>query len=200
MKEMSKKKVAKIQLILLGNTEAGKSSILRYLKDGTFLSKTYTTIGVDFISKTFTIDDQEVFVKIWDTAGQERFHTIAKSYYRHCQGALLVFDVNDHDSFTGINKWISNVNAYANTKVIKYLVGNKIDKEDHAVTNEEAKKFAKSKKLKYYETSAKTGQNISEVILDITSEVYHTYQEKKKTDDEFELNADTKNKSKDKCC
>lgn len=34
-----------------------------------------------------------------DTAGQERFHALGPIYYRDSNGAILVYDITDEDSF-----------------------------------------------------------------------------------------------------
>lgn len=40
-----------------------------------------------------------VFVCVQDTAGQERFHALGPIYYRDSNGAILVYDITDEDSF-----------------------------------------------------------------------------------------------------
>jgi len=39
------------------------------------------------------------FKTIKDTAGQERYHALSPIYYRGSQGAFLVYDITDIDSF-----------------------------------------------------------------------------------------------------
>lgn len=34
-----------------------------------------------------------------DTAGQERYHALSPIYYRGSNGAFLVYDITDEDSF-----------------------------------------------------------------------------------------------------
>jgi Ras-related protein Rab-18 len=79
-----------------------------------------------------------------DTAGQERFRTITSSYYRGAQGIILgaclhccsakypdsptVYDVSNRESFDALPRWYSELETYVNDKVVKILVGNKVDK------------------------------------------------------------------------
>lgn len=64
-----------------------------------------------------------------DTAGQERFRTLTPNYYRDGQGAVLVYDVSNRDSFTCLETWINELNRYSTkTNIIKMVVGNKIDR------------------------------------------------------------------------
>ena len=166
-----KKKGTKIQLITLGDHMVGKTSILTRFKDDSFSQSTYTTIGIDFVSKVMNIASKSVRVKIWDTAGQDRFQTITHSFYNQCQGVLFVYDVGSQESFEDISKWLEGVNTNAKTSVIKYLLANKIDIEKREVTKEEGEKKAAEYNMKYFEVSAKSGININEAILSISEEV-----------------------------
>lgn len=52
-----------------------------------------------FLEKKLNISGRRVTLSIWDTAGQERFHALGPIYYRDSNGALLVYDITDEDSF-----------------------------------------------------------------------------------------------------
>lgn len=165
-------KSRKLQIITLGDHMVGKTSILRRFNDGTFTFSTYTTIGIDFVAKDVKIGQDKIPVKIWDTAGQDRFHTITHSFYKQCQGVLLVFDVGSKKSFESVHKWMNNIQNHSDKGIIKYLIGNKVDTEKREVTAEEAQKVADQYGMSYYETSAKLNKNISEVIMKLVNEVY----------------------------
>eukprot|EP00826_Nyctotherus_ovalis_P030584 TRINITY_DN2440_c0_g2_i3.p1 TRINITY_DN2440_c0_g2~~TRINITY_DN2440_c0_g2_i3.p1 ORF type:complete len:196 (+),score=42.49 TRINITY_DN2440_c0_g2_i3:180-767(+) len=162
----------RIQLITLGDHKVGKTSMLKRYSFNKFNYETYPTIGVDFVSKKVTIDSHPVLIKIWDTAGQDRFHTITYSFYKHCQGVLLVFDVGSKESLNNVHAWIENIEANAEEQAIKYLIGNKIDCEQREVTAEEAKRVAYKYGMKYYEVSAKMGENVDAAITSLAEEVY----------------------------
>lgn len=51
------------------------------------------------MTKRINIDGDRVNLSIWDTAGQEKFHALGPIYYRDSQGAILVYDITDEDSF-----------------------------------------------------------------------------------------------------
>ena len=73
-----------------------------------------------------------------DTAGLERFKTITSSYYKVAHGIILVYDITDRESFSGIQNWMAEVEKYANDNVTRILVGNKSDLESsRAVSFEE---------------------------------------------------------------
>ncbi len=56
-------------------------------------------------------------MQIWDTAGQERFRTLTQSYYKGAYGIILVYAIDDLDSFKEIEIWIQNVKSYAKADI-----------------------------------------------------------------------------------
>ena len=170
MSSLGKKK--KLQIITLGDHMVGKTSILKRFNDGTFTFSTYTTIGIDFVSKEVKIGSDKVPVKIWDTAGQDRFHTITHTFYKQCQGVLLVFDVGSKKSFDSVHKWMNNIQNHSDKNIIKYLIGNKMDTEKREVSNEDAMKVAQQYGMSYYETSARLNKNITEAITSLVKDIY----------------------------
>jgi small GTP-binding protein len=96
--------VSKIKIILLGDSEVGKTSILCKFSNPEFdLTKhdSEATTGYEFISLKEKYMGQEVQVDIWDTIGQDRFDSIATNYYRSSSGAVLVYDISSRNSFEG---------------------------------------------------------------------------------------------------
>merc|ERR1712222_281916 len=79
--------------IIVGDTAVGKSCLLLQFTDKRFQPVHDLTIGVEFGSRTISIDDNQIKLQIWDTAGQEKFRSITRSYYRGAAGALLVYDI-----------------------------------------------------------------------------------------------------------
>ena len=168
---MEPEKQRKVQIITLGDHMVGKTSILRRFNDGTFTMATYTTIGIDFVAKNVPVGEDMVSVKIWDTAGQDRFHTITHSFYKQCQGVLLVFDVGSKQSFINVHKWMSNIERHADKEIVKYLLGNKTDTDKREVTKEEAQAVGQEYHMRYFECSAKENQNIEEPIVRLVNEI-----------------------------
>ena len=153
------------KVLLLGDSDVGKSSlILRYTEE-TFSSKLVNSIGVDFKMKKKEIDGKVIKVQIWDTAGHERFRAITYSYYRGANAIIIVFDLSDKKSFISITEWLKQIEKHAKENVYKFLVGNKSDLvEERKVSFKEAKDYADEHDLPYIETSAKEGININELF------------------------------------
>jgi Ras-related protein Rab-21 len=66
-------------------------------------------------------------VAIWDTAGQERFHALGPIYYRDADGALLVYDTTDTDSFAKVKSWVKELRKMVGEGIVIVIAGNKID-------------------------------------------------------------------------
>ena len=68
-----------------------------------------------------------VRLQIHDTAGQERFRHVTRSYYRDIHGAIIVYDITDSESFKNVKHWIQDLGQNAPEKIVKILIGNKVD-------------------------------------------------------------------------
>ena len=88
------------------------------------------------------------------------------------QGILLVYDITDKESFNCIKTWISEIQKYAQSDVVKLLIGNKCDLESkREIEFEEGKKLAENLGMDFLETSAKMTQGIDEAFVKMTKEV-----------------------------
>ena len=153
------------KLLMIGDSGVGKSSLLLRFASDQFEDSYMTTVGLDFKIRTVEVDGKVVKLQMWDTAGQERFRTITSSYYRGAQGIVVVYGLDDKKSFENVKQWVELIDRYAGEGVVKLLVGNKCDVEARQVTREEAEKFAEELKMRYMETSAKTGENVEETFM-----------------------------------
>lgn len=164
----------KCQLLIIGDSTVGKTSILSRFTNGTFNANYLATVGLDFFTKDEVINGKNVRIKIWDTAGQERYKALTKGFFRNAQGIMVVYDVTNLETFDNLKYWIDSIKTHmgeGKESVPVIIIGNKIDASEKEVKNEEASKFANEKGYKYFETSAKTGEGIEISIRYLVSEV-----------------------------
>ncbi|CAD8198123.1 unnamed protein product [Paramecium pentaurelia] len=160
-----------IKVLLIGNSGVGKTQILLRYTENQFKTSFLSTIGIDFKIKKISVDEKVIKMQIWDTAGQERYQTITQTYYKGAMGIILVFAVNDQESFHDIEKWMNQIKQHASDNIIKVLIGNKTDLPDRCITYEQAMKMAQKYNIPYFETSAKEGTNINDTFQQIAKQI-----------------------------
>jgi len=144
----------------------GKTSlVLRYMEDR-FNAQHLSTLQASFVTRKVSLEDgRKAQLNIWDTAGQERFHALGPIYYRGSDGALLVYDITDQDSFQKVKSWVRELRQMRGTKIALIIVGNKTDlSEQRAVAHEEALQYARTVGAQYVETSAKENEGVAELF------------------------------------
>ncbi|KAM9974827.1 hypothetical protein ACTFIW_008294 [Dictyostelium discoideum] len=160
------------KVLLIGDSDVGKTSIVKRFSDDTFDEDLLCTIGVEFKMKEVKVDGKKVDLCIWDTAGQEKFRALISSYYRGAHGIILTYDVTKRESFDNLNYWLNEVENFANrSNLVKLLVGNKIDKENREVTREEGAEFAKKKAMLFIECSAKSKIGIQQAFEELAQKI-----------------------------
>lgn len=164
-----------LKILIIGESDVGKSSLLLRFTDDVFDPGLAATIGVDFKVKTVSIDGNKAKLAIWDTAGSERFRTLTPSYYRGAQGAILVYDVSNRQSFQKLDQWLYELETYSTrTNIVKMLVGNKIDKDTRAVTRDEGMKYARKHSMLFIEASAKTCDGVQCAFEELVEKILQT--------------------------
>ena len=192
------------KILTIGESNVGKTCVLRRFVENKFLKTHLATIGIDFKTKNITVDDKEIKLKIWDTAGQERFRNITNQYYKGADGIILIFDITDQNSFDKIQDWINQINSNTQTDEIGLiLIGNKKDLDNNRIISfKEGDALGKELGIKYFETSALSGEGIDEAFKYVTKEIL----KKKKldnNDDKGKIDLESsknRKKNKDGCC
>jgi GTPase SAR1 family protein len=168
------------KVVIVGESGTGKSSLLVAFTDpGHFQPLHHTTIGVEFGSKNVIARSGHVVkLQLWDTAGQEAFRAIVRSYYRGTAAAVVVFDVTRRASFVALDSWLRELREHkddgegapqarlghaASGRPRRVLiVGNKSDRaSEREVSVDEGRAFAAARGVDYFETSARTGDNVA---------------------------------------
>lgn len=164
----------KIQLIMIGESSVGKTSLINRYTKNIFNTNHLETTGIEFNSREEKINNKIIRVKIWDTAGQEIFHSLTKNFYRKADGIIIVYDVTNKDSFDKIHDWVKSVhdNIDSYREIHMLIVGNKIDlEESRQVSKEEGEKISKYFDIPYFEASAKNANGVRNFMMKIIKDV-----------------------------
>merc|ERR1712033_94200 len=95
------------KIIVLGDSNVGKTCLTFRFCVGKFPDRTEATIGVDFREKTMEVEGETIKLQLWDTAGQERFRkSMVQHYYRNVHAVVFVYDVTKISSFENMPNWI----------------------------------------------------------------------------------------------
>ena len=162
------------KILILGDTEVGKTSFILRFCDNTFPEESITTIGIDTKTKFIKFEDKKIQLVIWDTAGQERFRSIAKNSIKGADGILIMYAVDNKKSFDAIKKWINNIKDCLNIDKIGLIVtGNKCDvpESEVQVDKEMAKDLEEKEKVSVMEVSAKNDINVNEAFIKLIEQM-----------------------------
>jgi small GTP-binding protein len=186
-----------LRIIILGISEVGKTCIWLKYFDDKFYENSISTIGIDFKTKFFVFNGVKVKVNYVDTAGQERFQSISANYLKNSNGIMFVYSIDNRQSLVKLNEWMKTV---AGSQKPIVLIGNKCDLENRDVDTQEGEEYAKKYNCKFYETSAKTGQNVNEVFHDIALLTYEAMKSTIKTNKNVKLTQSNVGGKKNSCC
>jgi small GTP-binding protein len=194
---MEKKYADKFNVMMIGDEKVGKTAILERFLKKTFLSERKQTIGIEHYDKVIKQDNRDFLFKVWDTAGQEKFRVMSRSYYQKAHGMILTCAINNRDSFNNIRVWLNSIKDSVGVENIQLIIiANKCDlDEERVITEDEIKEKADELGIQYFETSAKSGQNVDEAFDAIFKNVYNSVYKRKG----FSLN-EKGNHSDSHCC
>ncbi|MBM4425516.1 MAG: GTP-binding protein [Chloroflexi bacterium] len=156
-----------IKVVVAGDGNVGKTSLVRRYCEGKFEASRVMTIGVDFQTKVVELPGGAVKLSIWDMAGQDRFAVMRPGFYKGSRAAALVFDVTDGESFADLRRWHAEITKVTPRQKF-VVVGNKIDLP-RAVESSAIAEYAASIHAAYVETSAATGEGVPKLFETLAS-------------------------------
>ena len=159
------------KVVFVGDAAVGKTQIIsRYVKN--FFDDDYThTIGTEYAVKEVEINNKKIKLQLWETTEYEKYKSIIGDIYKKAEIIVLVYAINNRESFDNISDWVKKVKTY-NKNVKFLLVGNKCDLgKERVVTKEEANEYAEKNDMKFFEVSAYAGTNIENMFNSIIPEL-----------------------------
>ena len=207
--------------IIIGDPYVGKSSLINKAIKQKFEPNYNPTLGFDYFLFHIRIKNKILKLQIWDTCGQEIYQSLITNFYRNSSVAFMVYSIDNKESFDHIDNWLKEIKYTNNPDTKIFLIGNKTDLDnERKVSFEEGKIYANNYEFSaFYETSAKTGDKVDEIMIKAAKLLYDDYIEYQKikinskkdesvinsinkSNRDFELNSESSRKPvrKKKCC
>ncbi|PSN57756.1 hypothetical protein C0J52_00348 [Blattella germanica] len=170
-----------LKIILLGDANVGKTSIINRFINQSFMDNYQATIGIDFNTKLVQISrNVAARIHVYDLSGNERMANISKSYFRKTNGAFIVYDESNPSSMLDTLKWkqhlIANADIQDGSPLHCVLLGNKCD--NITLTEERLtiiQKFVEDNEFSnFFSTSAKEDIGINEAFDFLIKEMAKT--------------------------
>ncbi|MFX1278452.1 MAG: Rab family GTPase [Promethearchaeota archaeon] len=158
------------KIIVIGDPAVGKTSLLTNFCGDKFQYEYVPTVGVNITKEKVTVKndmgkDTNISLMVWDVAGQPQFYMLHRPYFNGADGMILVYDVTRSSSFSNINNWYSTAVKYGLSGIPRILIGNKIDlKDEKKIILPMAEHLSQKLNAPFFETSALTGENVSEIF------------------------------------
>ena len=165
------------KLIFIGDSGVGKSCLTTKAVKNNFEEYYQATVGFEFLTFNMKVNDKVIKLQIWDTCGQEIYKSLISNFYRNSSLAVIIYAIDNKESFNHAENWLNDLKSQANPDVRIFLVGNKADlEEDRKVSKEEGEKYKEEQHLDLFlETSAKTGHNARNVLVEAAKKLYKDY-------------------------
>ena len=163
------------KIVMLGGGGVGKSALtIQYVQEQ-FVDEYDPTIEDSYRRQTL-IDEEIAILEILDTAGQEEYASMRDQYLLAGEGFVCVYSITSRSTFNEIEQFIQGILRAKDKnqgEVPIVLVGNKADLEKYReVTTGEGSELAKSLGIaNFFETSAKSRQNVQQVFHAITRQI-----------------------------
>ncbi|XP_075259803.1 GTPase RhebL1-like [Convolutriloba macropyga] len=157
-------------IAVLGYWNVGKTSVVqRYVNDA-FTPKYFPTIEQTY-HKELAFQNMDIDLVITDTAGQEEYSLLPMHALQSCDGYLLVYAVNDSNSFEGLKNIYKKLQENIGSTRPIVIVGNKVDLNNRQVPKEKGQELAKRWEMLFAECSACSGEGVDEIFTDILAKI-----------------------------
>ena len=164
-----------IKIIMVGSINVGKTSLVAKYATGKKPGRKESTKNASFVNKIKLVNGINFEIKLWDTAGQEKFKSLTKLFIKDAKIALLVYAIDDEQSFNDLDDWLEIVKSTNDESLLYGVVANKSDlASEKTIPDEKGKKYAEKIKGEWTSTSAVIdGKGIEDFIEKLFIKYYN---------------------------
>ena len=166
------------KITVIGDGSVGKTSLINRFVSNKFQESYQETVGIDMFNHDLVIDEKEIVeisLLIYDLGGQQYWKSLRSSFYQQSRGLILVFDVNNPESFHSLADWYKEAIENIGYTVPTIILGNKSDLEKKVSNKLLNSPFIKNLSPEIYFTSAKTGNMVNKAFKEISTQIYRRY-------------------------
>ena len=165
-----------IKIIMVGSINVGKTSLVAKYATGKIPGKKESTKNASFVNKIKKVNGIKFEIKLWDTAGQEKYKSLTKLFTKEAKIAILVYAIDDEQSFNDLNDWLDLVKSTNEGEVLYAVAANKSDlASEKTIPNERGNEYAKKINAEFRNTSAiSESGGIEDYIDDLFIKYYNT--------------------------
>ncbi|MFW9989698.1 MAG: Rab family GTPase [Candidatus Odinarchaeota archaeon] len=160
----------KLKVILRGNQNFRRRSIIERVIESRFEKNYKLTVGVDILTKNVEyMQGETATLCIWDIADQHRFDFYRPLFYKGASGAIINFDLSKKGMYQEAIRWLIDITNYIGF-IPFILIGNNsqlIKKKDEKEIREKAFEFAKDEGGIYIETSPKSVNILNKALCEL---------------------------------
>ena len=156
------------KLILAGDYQVGKTSLIKRFVQNSFKENYISTIGVEISKKNIDLSSEtQIQFIIWDIGGQKQeMQPFRKRFFSGANAAFIVVDRTRPSTLENFKFWNKSIKEVVNANIPTVIIGNKSDLiDDIVVSKSNIKKIADEYGYRYLLTSAKTGENVDDAFM-----------------------------------
>eukprot|EP01137_Pigoraptor_chileana_P020413 Opistho-2@82760 len=171
----SEGRTLQFKVVLVGDSNSGKTALVKRLCNDEFSKHSKPTVGLDFYVKRLTLPgDVSVSLEVWDVGGTAIGSKMITNYIFGAQAVCLVYDVTNFHSFQNLETWLAAVKrAFAGSQLpLITLIGTKVDQIHlRTVKGEKHKEFATEHELTGFTVSSRSGDQVEASFVRIAADL-----------------------------
>jgi len=161
------------KIAVFGPGGVGKSALTIQFVQGIFVEKYDPTVEESY-RKQVDIDRTSIMLEITDTAGTDQFMVMRNLYMKNAQGFILVYSITSSATFHELDGFHDQILLVRENDKTTHIitVGNKCDLDaERQVLKIDGETKAKAWHTPFFETSAKTRVNVSELFYSLVRKI-----------------------------